>query len=111
MDRTEMKNDHSPIHGRITGPIVMIGFGSIGKGMLPLIERHFKVDKNRFTVIDPSNEDRSMLDLRGIRCLIPGFDGAVFSPEWKDALWVRFTMGAPQRQRRSVERYSIVKRA
>jgi hypothetical protein len=45
------------------------------------------------------------------RCLIPGFDGAVFSREWKDALWDRFTMGAPQRQRRSVERYSIVKRA
>ena len=34
-----------PVHGRITGPIVMIGFGSIGKGMLPLIERHFEFDK------------------------------------------------------------------
>jgi hypothetical protein len=43
--------------------------------------------------------------------LIPGFDGAVFSREWKDALWARFTTGAPPRQRRSVERYSIVKRA
>src|SRR3954468_7336084 len=66
MDRTETKNDHSPIHGRITGPIVMIGFGSIGKGMLPLIERHFEFDKNRFTVIDPNDKDRSMLDVRGI---------------------------------------------
>ncbi|HEU6442428.1 MAG TPA: saccharopine dehydrogenase NADP-binding domain-containing protein, partial [Microvirga sp.] len=55
-----------PIHGRITGPIVMIGFGSIGKGMLPLIERHFEFDKNRFTVIDPVDTDRSMLDVRGI---------------------------------------------
>ena len=36
-----------PVHGRITGPIVMIGFGSIGKGMLPLIERHFDFDRNR----------------------------------------------------------------
>jgi hypothetical protein len=44
-------------------------------------------------------------------CLIPGFDGAVFSLEWKDALWARFSMGAPPRRRRSVERYSIVKRA
>ena len=34
-----------PIHGRIDGPIVMIGFGSIGKGTLPLIERHFEFDK------------------------------------------------------------------
>jgi AcrR family transcriptional regulator len=44
-------------------------------------------------------------------CLIPGFDGAIFSREWKDALWARFSTAAPQRQRQSVERYSIVKRA
>jgi hypothetical protein len=25
-----------PIHGKIDGPIVMIGFGSIGQGTLPL---------------------------------------------------------------------------
>ncbi|MBV9290230.1 MAG: saccharopine dehydrogenase NADP-binding domain-containing protein, partial [Hyphomicrobiales bacterium] len=30
-----------PLYGRIEGAIVMIGFGSIGKGTLPLIERHF----------------------------------------------------------------------
>ena len=45
-----------PIHGRITGPIVMIGFGSIGKGMLPLIERHFDFDRNRLVVIDPERQ-------------------------------------------------------
>ena len=37
---------HWPRHGRITGPIVMIGFGSIGKGTLPLIERHFEFDQD-----------------------------------------------------------------
>ena len=35
-----------PVHARIDGPIVMIGFGSIGKGTLPLIERHFAYDKS-----------------------------------------------------------------
>jgi hypothetical protein len=45
------------------------------------------------------------------RCLIPGFDGAVFSPAWRDALWVRFSTAAPARQRRSVARSNIVKRA
>src|SRR5689334_10166558 len=30
-----------------------------------------------------------------LRCLVPGFDGALFSLEWKDALWVKFCMGAP----------------
>ena len=44
-------------------------------------------------------------------CLIPGFDGAVFSREWKEALWAKFSTAAPQRRRQSVERYSIVKRA
>ena len=47
----------------------------------------------------------------GASCLIPGFDGAFFTPQWREALWTRYSMGAPQRQRRSVERYSIVKRA
>ena len=45
------------------------------------------------------------------RCLISDFDGAVFSHEWKDALWARFFTAALQRQRRFVTRCSIVKRA
>ncbi|MGE3146950.1 MAG: saccharopine dehydrogenase NADP-binding domain-containing protein, partial [Pseudorhodoplanes sp.] len=56
-----------PVHGKIDGPIVMIGFGSIGKGTLPLIERHFAYDKKRFVVIDPEDKDRKILDERGIR--------------------------------------------
>lgn len=56
-----------PVHGTISGPIVMIGFGSIGRGALPLIERHFNYDKKRFTVIDPVDADRGLLDERGIR--------------------------------------------
>src|SRR5690606_14317662 len=56
-----------PIHGEITGPIVMIGFGSIGRGALPLIERHFRYDKSRMTVIDPVDTNRALLDERGIR--------------------------------------------
>jgi homospermidine synthase len=56
-----------PVHARIEGPIVMIGFGSIGKGTLPLIERHFTYDKSRFVVIDPEDKDRALLDERGIK--------------------------------------------
>src|SRR3984957_8825501 len=44
-------------------------------------------------------------------CLVPSFDGAFLSRDSKDALWAKFYTGAPRRQRRSVERYSIVKRA
>jgi homospermidine synthase len=58
---------HWPIYGRIEGPIVMIGFGSIGKGTLPLIERHFEFDRDHFTVIDPNDSDRKLLDERGVK--------------------------------------------
>ena len=53
-------------HARFDGPIVMIGFGSIGKGTLPLIERHIAHDKAKFTVIAPDDADRALLDERGI---------------------------------------------
>ena len=55
-----------PIHGEITGPVVMIGFGSIGRGTLPLIERHFKYDKSRMSVIDPSDHNKHILDAHGL---------------------------------------------
>ena len=56
-----------PVYAKITGPIVMIGFGSIGRGTLPLIERHFDYDPSRFIVIDPDASCRDLLDERGIR--------------------------------------------
>jgi homospermidine synthase len=56
-----------PVHARIDGPIVMIGFGSIGRGMLPLLERHFDFDRSRFVVIDPDDRDRAILDRHGVR--------------------------------------------
>ena len=61
-----MAQQEWPVYGEITGPIVMIGFGSIGRGTLPLIERHFKFDKSRLVVVDPSEENRKLLDERGI---------------------------------------------
>ena len=56
-----------PVYAKIDGPIVLVGFGSIGKGVLPLLERHFEYDKSKFVVIDPSDKDRRLLDQRGIR--------------------------------------------
>jgi len=56
-----------PLHARFEGPIVMIGFGSIGKGTLPLIERHVSFDRSKFAVIAPDDRDRHLLDERQIR--------------------------------------------
>jgi homospermidine synthase len=52
---------------RFDGPIVMIGFGSIGRGTLPLIERHLDFDRSRLVVIAPDERDRHLLDEREIR--------------------------------------------
>ena len=56
-----------PNFGHIDGPIVMIGFGSIGRGTLPLIERHFDYDAKQFVVIEPSHDAHTFLTQRGIR--------------------------------------------
>ena len=62
-----------PIHGRIDGPIVMIGFGSIGKGMVPMLERHLDYDKSRITVLDPKDEGRKALcEKHGLRFIQQG---------------------------------------
>jgi homospermidine synthase len=45
----------------------MIGFGSIGKGTWPLIERHFTYDRSRLVVIDPEDKDRRLLDKAGVK--------------------------------------------
>ncbi len=47
---------NTSVHARLNGPLVMIGFGSIGRGTLPLILRHIDVDRDAFSVIEPSNE-------------------------------------------------------
>ncbi len=56
-----------PNYGRIDGPIVMIGFGSIGKGTWPLIERHFDFDRAQFVVIDPNPASGPFLAEHGLR--------------------------------------------
>lgn len=55
-----------PCHGRIDGTIVMIGFGSIGRGTLSLIERHFEYDPRRLIVIAPDGEHHIFMAQRGI---------------------------------------------
>jgi homospermidine synthase len=55
--------------GRVNGPVVMIGFGSIGRGVLPLLDRHIEFDHSRCTVIDPEDRDRHLLDEYGVRYL------------------------------------------
>ncbi len=81
-----------PIHARIGGPIVMIGFGSNGKGTPPLIERPFQFDKSRFCGIDPEDKDRGLLDERGIKFI----HQAVTKANYKHLLKPLLTEGGGQ---------------
>jgi hypothetical protein len=108
--------DVRPMSGRKTKP----AFSSLYR-YRNLVERFFNKLKHFRAVATRYDKDHAnflaSVKLASARiwlrpmCLIPGFDGALFTSEWKDALWVRFFTGAPPRRRRSVARYSIVKRA
>ncbi len=81
-----------PNHGRISGPIVMIGFGSIGRGTLPLIERHFSYDRARFMVIEPDPAHRNLADRHGLR-----FEQVALTREnYRDVLTPLLTEGGGQ---------------
>jgi len=47
-------------HASWNGPILMLGFGSIGRGVLPLILRHIDCDRSRITIIDPSDLNKKI---------------------------------------------------
>ena len=81
-----------PDYGAISGPIVMIGFGSIGRGTLPLIERHFDFDSSRFVVIAPDDSDKALLDERGIRFI----QAALTADNYRDMLTPLLTAGEGQ---------------
>jgi homospermidine synthase len=87
-----MANEKWPVYGEISGPVVMIGFGSIGRGTLPLIERHFKFDKSRMTVIDPLDTEKKLLDERGIAFV----QEAVTKKNYKELLTPLLTKGGGQ---------------
>ncbi|MFK7870176.1 MAG: homospermidine synthase [Roseobacter sp.] len=78
-----------PTYGTIEGSIVIIGFGSIGRGTLPLIQRHFDFDPARLTVIDPDEGVGSDLAALGIRHI-----GVALTPEnYRDVLADLFAEG------------------
>jgi homospermidine synthase len=56
----------SNVHVEFKGPIVMIGFGSIGRGTLPLLLRHFNLDRQKFVVIDPDDSHRHLAEKEGL---------------------------------------------
>ena len=80
------------IHARVDGPLVMIGFGSIGRGILPLIERHIAYDKTNFTVIEPTTEFVHILNEHGVKHL----ETAITAENYEPTLRTLFPAGGKQ---------------
>ncbi|WP_149537256.1 homospermidine synthase [Siccirubricoccus phaeus] len=57
------------IHASFSGRLVMLGFGSIGQGVLPLILRHIKMPRDRITIITAEPRGREVAAEYGIRFL------------------------------------------
>jgi homospermidine synthase len=60
-------NNGHPMFGRLDGPVVVVGCGSIGRGTLPLILRHFEVDRADLVVVAPDTGNDALLHEMGIR--------------------------------------------
>lgn len=58
-----------PNYGTLDGPVIMIGFGSIGRGTLPLILRHFEVKPEQITVVAPDDANAAILAKYGVQKL------------------------------------------
>lgn len=55
-----------PQHCRFDGPVVIVGFGSIGQGFLPLLDRHIGFDRSRAVIVAPDDGARAIAEEHGI---------------------------------------------
>ncbi|WP_308910493.1 homospermidine synthase [Pseudokordiimonas caeni] len=63
-----------PRHGHISGPLVIVGFGSIAQGVLPLILRHFLLDRDNVTIVTADDRGADIARANGIRHMIEPID-------------------------------------
>src|SRR5215203_1881686 len=89
MNAVTQMTENWPLHARCDGPIVMVGFGSIGRGTLPLIERHIGFDRSKFVVIAPDDSHRDLLDQRKLRFM----KTAITKQNYRDVLTPLLTAG------------------
>lgn len=61
-----------PLLATVHGPIVIIGLGSIGRGLLPLLSRHLDFSREQAYVIDPNDEHRQLAEKYGFTLIHEG---------------------------------------
>ena len=55
------------VHVNFAGKIVMVGFGSIGQGVLPLILRHIGTSADRITIVTAEDAGRAEANHFGVK--------------------------------------------
>jgi len=54
------------VHTALSGPLVIVGFGSVAQGVLPLILRHVGVDPARITIVTADDDGRAIAAACGV---------------------------------------------
>jgi homospermidine synthase len=57
------------VHVKFAGKIIMVGFGSIGQGVLPLILRHVGTSADRVTIVTAEDAGRTEAEKFGVKFL------------------------------------------
>lgn len=60
------KKTKHPVHVRFGGKLLIVGFGSIGQGVLPLILRHIGIDKKNISIIAADDLGKKIARKEGI---------------------------------------------
>ena len=92
MSATDQSPNANDLLATVSGPIVMIGFGSIGRGTLPLIDRHIDFDRGRAVVIEPDDRQRSIVESYGFTFV----HDAITVDNYRDLLTPLLTAGDGQ---------------
>src|SRR6186713_369388 len=59
-----------PVYFNFPGRLVMVGFGSIGQGVLPLILRHIALPADRITIVTAEQAGRAVAAEYGVKFIV-----------------------------------------
>jgi homospermidine synthase len=82
-------SDPFPILQQYDGRLVIVGFGSIGQGVLPLLLRHIRMSPTQILVITPGDDGAAIAREYGVRMI----DAALTRDNYRELLAPRLTAG------------------
>lgn len=59
-----------PVHVEFPGRLVIVGFGCIGQGLLPMILRHVGIPAQRVVIVTAEENGKAVAEMHGVRCIV-----------------------------------------